>query len=103
MKHKDKQIECPGNPEHEDLSLHLTTQATFMRIPIKNGKPVPADILMRDVQLAGDSALVRYSDIERDTRITLSTEKLAVLIHCPSCKKMYDLPKGVSISCKDVD
>ncbi len=103
MKRKNPKMECPCNADHKDLSLHITTQLTFIRIPIVNGKIIPADNLLRDVQLAGDTYLIRYSDVKSETKVAVSKEEMIAYIYCPRCEKMYDLPKEANISCKDVD
>jgi uncharacterized protein YbaR (Trm112 family) len=84
-------VTCPKCSRSKGLSLHIIAEvATAMiRIPILKGKVAPTKELFLESQLSGDKAFLRYSDIKRQTRLSIFEEEIDISIHCQFCKKMY--------------
>ena len=100
---KEIPITCPVCGRDKDLSLQINVTAASVRLPVKDGKPIPAFELLYENPLAGDETLIRYSDADRDTRLVLFTDDMQVFIHCPKCEAIHELPRGMSAKCKDVE
>ena len=97
------QIRCPKCGREKGLSLHVSVQFASVRIPVTDqGRPKPCFELLRETPMASDQTLLRYSDTDGQTRITLHREDAEILINCPQCQKMHILPEGTDIECNDV-
>ena len=95
-------IKCPECGRDKDLSLHVSVSYASVRIPVVKGQPSPAYEILRDQPIASDKVFMRLSDAQGETRITLHQDDMTLLVHCPYCKKMLDLPKGM-FPCSDAE
>jgi len=99
---KELYIECPECENQKNLSLHISVCYASIRIPVIKGKPSPAYEILRDKPIPSDEVFLRFSDVTGQTRISLHKDEINILVHCPKCKKMHNLSKGI-IKCSDAE
>lgn len=90
-----KNICCPKCGTSEGLTLYVEAFAEMTVSEYKKGNHLP-DGFFRDVQVAGDKTLVRYSDKKGAARLVFfNEEETALSVYCPNCDKVYTIEVNV--------
>jgi len=99
---EQESITCPNCGRGKNLSLHISTDVT-VRVPVEKGLAVIAsEILSKPRPASRENLLIKYSDVNEETRVSIYLDEAEIQIHCPICKAMFTMPKGIKIKCNDV-